>query len=105
MKVFGDLFLAVTKESLEKTLSVSADAGAMHVYVGYAGWTQEQLENEVNLGAWYIFQGNAKQVFDADPESLWPRMIRQTEMHIASLAPWGGQCCPQPPFQAALGHQ
>ncbi len=82
-KVTGDVFLAATRESIEKTFASAPEAGTIHVYLGYAGWTAAQLENEVNLGAWYIFPGNAKTVFDGDPESLWPRLIRQTEMRIA----------------------
>jgi len=38
----------------------------------------------LDLGAWYIFQGSAKAVFDSDPESLWDRFIRETELRIAS---------------------
>ncbi len=81
-RVSGDLFLAVTKESLEKTLT-GTEAADIHFYLGYAGWTAEQLENEVAMGGWYIFPGNAKAVFDAAPESLWDRLIRLTETRIA----------------------
>jgi len=56
----------------------------VHVYLGYSGWTGPQLEHELDLGAWYIFQGSAKAVFDSDPESLWDRFIRETELRIAS---------------------
>lgn len=84
-KVLGDVFLVSTKEALEKTFASTAAADAVHVYLGYAGWTAPQLEHELDLGAWYIFQGNAKAVFDADPDSLWPRLIRETELRIAFM--------------------
>ncbi len=85
-RVFGEVFLVSSKEAMEKTFANAADADAVHVYLGYSGWTEPQLENELNLGAWYIFPGSAGAVFDADPESLWERLIRKTELRIASGA-------------------
>jgi putative transcriptional regulator len=78
--------LVTTKEVLEKTLP-SADATRLHVYLGYAGWAVGQLEQEVELGAWYIFRGDAATVFDSEPDTLWSRLIRQTELQNASLWP------------------
>jgi len=83
-RVFGDIFVISTKEAMAKTFAAGTDADAVHVYLGYSGWTAPQLEHEMDLGAWYIFPGNAKAVFDADPDSLWDRFIRETEMRIAS---------------------
>jgi putative transcriptional regulator len=84
MRVFGDVFLASSKEALEKTFAAATDAAAVHVYLGYSGWTAPQLEHELELGAWYIFQGSAKAVFDSDPDALWPQLIRETEARVAS---------------------
>lgn len=89
-RVVGDVFLIASKEGLEKTFAAPTEAGAVRVYMGYAGWTAAQLENELDLGAWYIFQGSAKTVFESDPESLWPRLIRETEMHIVRRGSPGG---------------
>ena len=69
---------------MEKTFAAAADADTVHVYLGYSGWTEPQLENELDLGAWYIFQGSAKAVFDSDPDSMWERLIHETELRIAS---------------------
>jgi len=83
-RVVGDLSLVGTKESLEKIFASKTGTGAVQVYLGYAGWTAPQLENEVELGAWYIFQGSAKFVFDDAPDSLWDRLIRETQLRIAA---------------------
>jgi putative transcriptional regulator len=84
-KVFGDVYLISDKDLLTRTLASSAEATGFHVYVGYAGWGAGQLEHEVNLGAWHIMPADAATVFHADPDSLWPRLIRRTETQIASL--------------------
>lgn len=85
-RVFGDVFLVSTKELMEQTFSSAIEPDKVRVYLGYAGWTGPQLEHELELGAWYIFPGTAAAVYDSDPDSLWPRMIRDTEMRIASTA-------------------
>ena len=82
--ILGDVYLVSGKDALEKSFAGAADANAVHVYLGYSGWTAPQLEHEMELGAWFIFQGSAKEIFDSDPDSLWPRMIRATELRIAS---------------------
>ena len=86
-RVFGDIYLVSTKDLLQKTLGATADANTLHIYLGYSGWTQGQLENEVNVKAWYIFRGDSGAVFDSDPDSLWSRLIRETELQIAGLVP------------------
>ncbi|MGO4882174.1 MAG: YqgE/AlgH family protein [Bryobacteraceae bacterium] len=82
-RVVGDVFLVSSKEDMEKTFAGATDADTVHVYLGYSGWTMAQLQHELDLGAWYIFAGNAKAVFEQDPDALWQRLIRETELRIA----------------------
>jgi len=81
--VFGETYLISTKALLEKTVSTRPDPDVFHVYLGYAGWTNEQLRTEVALGMWFIFQADSTTVFDSDPDTLWPRMIKKTEQKLA----------------------
>jgi putative transcriptional regulator len=85
--VVGDVFLVSSKQELERTFSSPIDSDRLRVYLGYAGWTGPQLEHELELGAWYIFPGSATAVYDSDPDSLWTRMIRATELRIARAGP------------------
>lgn len=81
--VFGNVYLISSKALLEKTLAAGVEASQFHVYLGYAGWAREQLEHEVDLGAWHVLPADATSVFHSDPESVWPRLIKQTELRIA----------------------
>jgi putative transcriptional regulator len=81
--VVGDIFLVTSKDLLEKILASSKDSNVLRLYLGYSGWTMEQLRHEVDLGAWYIFRGDPAAVFDSEPDSLWSRLIRETELRIA----------------------
>jgi putative AlgH/UPF0301 family transcriptional regulator len=81
--VFGETYLLSTKALLEKAVAARPDPETFHVYLGYDGWTNEQLKKEVALGMWYIFHADKATVFDSDPDTLWPRMIRKTEQKLA----------------------
>jgi putative transcriptional regulator len=81
--VFGDVHLVTTRDLLEHTLAAGTAAKSFHLYLGYAGWGPGQLEREVMIGAWFIFRGDAASIFEKDPDTLWPRMIEQTELRIA----------------------
>ena len=81
--VFDGVYLIIAKALLEQTISGRPEPGVFHVYLGYAGWSQEQLQQEVGLGAWFIFPAEPSTVFNADPDSLWLEMIRKTEMQFA----------------------
>ena len=85
--IFGRVYLISTKTLFEQTITARPDPGVFHVYLGYAGWTNEQLRKEVELGMWFIFQADARTVFDSDPDSLWSQMIRKTELKLASVFP------------------
>jgi putative transcriptional regulator len=81
--VFGDVYLIATKSVLEQAIAEKPDKDNFHVFMGYAGWTHDQLHKEVELGAWSILEADIGSVFDSNPESLWLRMIRKTEQKRA----------------------
>jgi putative AlgH/UPF0301 family transcriptional regulator len=82
-RVFDDVYLILTRELLEKNIASRLDPGVFHIYLGYSGWTSDQLKAEVELGAWFVFPADAATVFDPDPDTLWSRMIRKTEQKMA----------------------
>ena len=83
VNVLGDVYLVVDKTLLKKTLASSKGDSGMRIYAGYGGWSGPQLRQEVNAGAWYIMQGSAAVVFDANPASLWTRLIEKFESSVA----------------------
>src|SRR5208282_326289 len=84
-RVFGDVYLISNKDLLAQTLASRAEATAFHTYIGYAGWGSGQLEHEVELGAWHVMPADVGTVFQADPDSVWERLIRRTEAQIAGI--------------------
>jgi putative transcriptional regulator len=86
-QIFGGVYLISTKTLFEKAISARPDPGVFHVFLGYAGWGNDQLRKEVELGAWFIFQADTRTVFDSDPDSLWRQMIQKTEFKLAGILP------------------
>jgi putative transcriptional regulator len=85
--IFGGVYLINAKTILEQTLAARPSPQVFRVYLGYAGWTNLQLRKEVELGAWFIFPPDTDVVFNSDPGSLWPEMIRKTEQKLAESEP------------------
>jgi putative transcriptional regulator len=89
--VVDEVHWVTSREVLEKMLSEGPASGAsggkeastMRVYLGYSGWGAGQLDNEVKLGSWYIFDASADLVFDAEPATLWKRLKDRTEQRFA----------------------
>ena len=71
--VTGKVYLVPTGELLEKILAKRPDPADFRVYLGYAGWSPGQLENEVSHGFWRVMNASADIVFDSEPgESIGP---------------------------------
>jgi putative transcriptional regulator len=85
--IFSGVYLISTKTLFEQALAARPDPQVFHVYLGYAGWTNDQLRKEMELGAWFIYPADTGAVFNSDPGSLWPQMIRQMERKIAGSEP------------------
>lgn len=82
-QVLRSVYLVATRALLEKTMASAVGPGEFHAYLGYCGWDKGQLEAEVKLKGWYIFDGDPAMVFDSDPASLWSRLIARTEQNFA----------------------
>lgn len=88
--VVGGVYLVSAKSPLEKALAAGSGEGDVRVYLGYCGWDGGQLENEVRLGGWWIFDASTGVVFDPHPDTVWSRLITRTESEVAEARPDGG---------------
>jgi len=72
-------------------LSLRPDEVAEHVeslriFSGYAGWTSGQLDAEMSLGAWMVFDARQEDIFTTDPTNLWRRVLRRQGGRTAWIA-------------------
>jgi putative transcriptional regulator len=77
-EVFGNIHFISTKAAMEKALAGATNPSGLRVYAGYCGWGPHQLDNEMRLGGWYIFDRSEDLTFDADPATLWTRLEKKT---------------------------
>jgi len=86
-RLVTDVYLITDAKALDKTVESDEDGNLFRFYVGYCGWAPDQLEYEIGLRAWYVFPGTADVIFDSDPDSIWSRLIRKTELDVAKFMP------------------
>ena len=66
-------------ESFSKTQKV-------RLFAGYAGWSPGQLEDELKRNAWVTHPASLELVFDAQPEELWRKILREKGWKYRLLA-------------------
>jgi putative transcriptional regulator len=92
-----DVFLpnanVLPKLSLGHSLDTLVDIGTsfsstqqVRIFAGYAGWSPGQLEEELARKAWVTHPASVELVFDAEPESLWKKILRQKTWEHRLLA-------------------
>jgi putative transcriptional regulator len=82
-QVLAGVFLVSDPDAVRK--AVSSSSKGVRLFAGYAGWGPGQLDGEMTLGSWHVFPGDAKLVFHPEPETVWQRLVRRTELMIASV--------------------
>jgi putative transcriptional regulator len=58
----------------------------VRVFVGYAGWAPEQLEEELERGAWFVVDFDLDDAFGTEPDQLWRRVLRRQPGRLAMFA-------------------
>lgn len=65
---------------------VDEAVGAVRVFSGYAGWAPNQLEGEIEEGAWLVLGAAEGDAIAADPEDLWRAVLRRQKGRLKWLA-------------------
>ena len=84
-RVIGDIGL------LHLDTPVELAAGgytALRIYAGYSGWSPGQLEDELARGQWYRMDSREDDIFTADPNGLWRRVLGRHGGTPALLSTW-----------------
>jgi putative transcriptional regulator len=59
---------------------------AARLFSGYAGWDAEQLEGEIDEGAWFVVDALVADVFGSEAELLWHDVLQRQGGRLAMLA-------------------
>jgi len=72
VEVLDGLYLSRDLELLHELLQKPPAKATLRIFIGYAGWAADQLENEIARGDWTLAPATATAIFDAKPEHPWP---------------------------------
>jgi putative transcriptional regulator len=73
IEVVPGVYWSTDRQSIQQL--VSERAGPIRFFVGYAGWTAGQLENEIEQGGWVSVEATVPLVFGKD-DVLWTTLNR-----------------------------
>ncbi|HEX6196359.1 MAG TPA: YqgE/AlgH family protein [Jiangellaceae bacterium] len=65
---------------------VSPGVARMRVFAGYAGWSRDQLDDEISAGAWYVLDAETDDAFSDDAAELWQAVLRRQSGPLSWLA-------------------
>lgn len=84
--------LAVTG-TVDALRSVAAGQGPeqMVFILGYAGWTEGQLESEIQQNVWLVCDADPELIFNVPPEEKWNKAIGSLGIDLAMLSGEAGR--------------
>ncbi len=65
---------------------VAGSLQRVRIFRGYAGWSPGQLEAELQVGAWMVFDVESDDLFTSDPSGLWRHVVRRQGGRLAWIA-------------------
>ncbi len=84
------LALSASRALLER-IARGAGPSRFVVLLGYAGWSAEQLDDEIRDGSWLWGDLDASLVFEGDPEARWATAMARLGVDPARVASKVGQ--------------
>ena len=58
----------------------------LRVFLGYAGWSEGQLEGEIEAGAWFVVDSHPDDALSPEPDELWQKVLRRQRGTVAMFA-------------------
>jgi putative transcriptional regulator len=55
------------------------DLNHIRFFLGYSGWSNGQLDEELKANSWLTVKGSSKLVFETDPAFVWKNAVLQLE--------------------------
>jgi putative transcriptional regulator len=55
-------------------------------FIGYSGWTDGQLEDELKINSWIVTSTNIDNIFSEEPDKLWREILKGMGKKFAILA-------------------
>ncbi|HMT10225.1 MAG TPA: YqgE/AlgH family protein [Ignavibacteria bacterium] len=66
--------------------SGSVSAEDFRFFLGYSGWTEGQIDDELKLNSWIVTESGAEEIFSKEPDNLWRDLLKSMGKKFAVLA-------------------
>ena len=67
-------------------IHLPVDVQNLRVFAGYAGWSEGQLDGELDAGGWFVVDAAPDDVFTSEPDRLWVSVLRRQGGRLAMFA-------------------
>lgn len=88
MRVTDEIYLSASMDVLRNVVEGAQRPGRF--LLGYAGWGEGQLQNELAASAWITTEIDYEILFHSPPEEMWERAIRSLGVDPYALQVGGG---------------
>jgi putative transcriptional regulator len=85
------LAITATREALAAMTDAEARPGRSVLVLGYAGWGEGQLEDELTENVWLTAEPSPDLLFDSDHATKWNRALAGIGVNAAMLSAHGGR--------------
>ncbi|MDR1382037.1 MAG: YqgE/AlgH family protein [Tannerella sp.] len=76
VRIGGNLYFDGNFEALRLYLSSGKPAGGnMKFFLGYSGWTENQLQGEIEQDSWLVSRESSRNIMLAEGESFWKQSV------------------------------
>ena len=89
LKVSDDIALSATTEILRSIASGDGPARSL-MALGYAGWGESQLDEEIKRNAWLSVPGDSELLFSEEVGNKWSRALAKLGINPAMLSASAG---------------
>lgn len=78
LEILPGVFMGGNFETLRKKLfSGEVDKNQVRFFVGYSGWSPDQLQAEIKANSWFVTNVDRDTVMDTDIEDLWKVIMKK----------------------------
>ena len=89
IKLSDDFYLSSHKKALKK---ISEDSNnKSRFFLGHSGWSNGQLESEIENGDWIVQETSPEFIFDVPEDKMWIMALQSFGIEISNFSTFSGK--------------
>lgn len=79
VRLFGNVQVTFDSNFIAQHLKKPGDTTDWRLFLGRSQWAPEQLQGEIDLGAWHKLSAETSLIFSPSPQDLWRTLLDRAE--------------------------